>query len=643
MEYVKGRDLASLVKEGDKLPIPEAVNYVLQTAVGMAYAHSRHIIHRDLKPSNLLLATPDDADIRAGQYSRVKILDIGLARLTHPEGEVVSPALEGSDHSAAQALMGIVAYMAPEQILDTKRADHRTDIYSLGCTLYFLLTKKPVYTSINPLQQISAILTDNVPSLKAARPDAPEELEAVFQKMVAKNPKDRCQSMMEVVETLGKIDRQLSGLDSSPSHWSGSSPDACVEFAQPGSPYGTKSKSGSGSQGSAPTIASGSGPVPGVVGSSYGSTSYGEDLPIDCTLRSNDRPLLSNRKSVISFLKDVIKSSWVYGGKQKKRSNEGKASKRTSPKQTSSIVPIDLGEPTLERGHFEDSDWQKKDAVDCSVFAPPTVVLQDMVLVQVFVHNPAEYQAASETAKRFDDDAKPRGTTSLGTLIKRGERLAFELCIPNFEVEETRQQLIWSGRTASVQFVVRVGTQVSLGTSIGAVVVSQGSIPIGKIQFKISIVGTGQTSPLELVHGEVSRYKQAFISYASQDRSEVLRRVQMLKAVGIRFFQDIFDLNPGDRWKTKLYEKINECDVLFLFWSTAAKQSEWVEKEWKFGLEWRGDQFIRPIVIEGPPIPSPPPELAHLHFGDPVLYFLTKTWFQRLVFLLSRFSLRSRS
>ncbi len=166
MEYVKGRDLGSLVKKGDKLPVGEAVNYILQAAVGMAYAHSRHIIHRDLKPSNLLLATPDDSDIRPGQYSRVKILDMGLARLTQPQGDVISPALEASDVSATGMLMGTVDYMAPEQAMDTNRADHRSDIYSLGCTLYYLLTKRPVYTGSNLLERISAHLKADIPSLK---------------------------------------------------------------------------------------------------------------------------------------------------------------------------------------------------------------------------------------------------------------------------------------------------------------------------------------------------------------------------------------------------------------------------------------------------------------------------------------------
>jgi hypothetical protein len=132
----------------------------------------------------------------------------------------------------------------------------------------------------------------------------------------------------------------------------------------------------------------------------------------------------------------------------------------------------------------------------------------------------------------------------------------------------------------------------------------------------------GFASPEPKPTGEARRYSRAFISYASKDRAEVLRRVQMLKSVGIDFFQDVLNLEPGDRWAQELYKHIDESDVLFLFWSTAAKESEWVAKEWQYALEKKGDDFIRPVGIEGPPIPAPPEPLRHLHFGDPILYFL---------------------
>lgn len=305
MEYIKGRDLGSLVKKGDKLPVAEAVNYILQTARGMEYAHSRHIIHRDLKPSNLLLATPDDSDVRPGLYSRVKILDMGLARLTQPGSDLVSPAIEGSDLSATGMLMGTVDYMAPEQAMDTKRADHRSDIYSLGCTLFFLLTKRPVYTGNNLLERISAHLKAEIPSLSEIRPEVPEELNAVFQKMVAKKPRERYQSMTEVVEALQTIDRQLNA--SAPGAvWDPGVSDT-NDYQVPGSSYGG---SRSGSNGSAPTVASGSGPFAGgMPGSSFGSTAYAEDYPTSGTIVQPGMPLA--QKLIVVVLLGLMAGAMV--------------------------------------------------------------------------------------------------------------------------------------------------------------------------------------------------------------------------------------------------------------------------------------------------------------------------------------------
>jgi hypothetical protein len=100
----------------------------------------------------------------------------------------------------------------------------------------------------------------------------------------------------------------------------------------------------------------------------------------------------------------------------------------------------------------------------------------------------------------------------------------------------------------------------------------------------------------------------------------------MLKPLGIQFFQDILDLEPGDRWEKELYRHIDESDLFLLFWSTAARESKWVMEEVKYALARKhGDDFappeIRPVIIEGPPVPAPPPELAHLHFNDRLIYF----------------------
>jgi len=187
MEYVEGKDLAELVAERGPLPVGQAVNCVIQTAKGLEYAHKQGIIHRDIKPSNLLL----------DQEGTVKILDMGLARIFEGADAAGTDRLTGSGQ-----VMGTCDYMAPEQAEDTRNADHRADIYSLGCTLYRLLTGKKPFEGDTIVKVLLAHQQAPVPSLRDARPDAPQALDEVCRRMLAKTPQDRYQSMTEVIAAL---------------------------------------------------------------------------------------------------------------------------------------------------------------------------------------------------------------------------------------------------------------------------------------------------------------------------------------------------------------------------------------------------------------------------------------------------------
>ncbi len=99
----------------------------------------------------------------------------------------------------------------------------------------------------------------------------------------------------------------------------------------------------------------------------------------------------------------------------------------------------------------------------------------------------------------------------------------------------------------------------------------------------------------------------------------------MLRLMQIDFFQDLMDLEPGQRWEQELYRHIDESDLFLLFWSSHARASEWVRRELKYALQRQGPDgalppAIHPIILEGPPPPPPPPELSHLHFDDYLLY-----------------------
>ena len=149
------------------------------------------MIHRDVKPSNLLL----------DKQGTVKILDMGLARVDNP---LAGPD-SGEGLTAAGSVMGTVDFMSPEQALDTAQADARSDIYSLGCTLYYLLTGKKPYDGDTAMKKLLAHREQPIPSLAQERPEVSADLEAVYRKLVAKRPEQRYATMREAREALEAV------------------------------------------------------------------------------------------------------------------------------------------------------------------------------------------------------------------------------------------------------------------------------------------------------------------------------------------------------------------------------------------------------------------------------------------------------
>ena len=188
MEYVEGKDLSAHVKKNGPFSVAKSVDYVRQAACGLAFAHAEGVTHRDIKPANLLL----------DKKGVVKILDMGLARIDALGGDVAAQA----ELTGTGAIMGTVDYMAPEQGVSTKDADARADIYSLGCSLHYLLIGKPVYSGESVGAKFLAHHNQPIPNLCTLREDVPQQVNAVFRKMVAKKIEDRYQTMTEVIADL---------------------------------------------------------------------------------------------------------------------------------------------------------------------------------------------------------------------------------------------------------------------------------------------------------------------------------------------------------------------------------------------------------------------------------------------------------
>jgi serine/threonine protein kinase len=190
MEYIEGSDLARLVRDEGTLSVDRACEYIKQAALGLQYAHEQGLVHRDIKPSNLLLTKPD----RRGRCS-VKVLDFGLACFA-------SAANSRGRLTQAGKLMGTVDYISPEQAEDASKADIRADIYSLGCTLFFLLTGRPPFDGTDVVERLSARVLGDAPRVRSLRMDVPRKLDDVLAKMLARDPGERYQTPADVVEAI---------------------------------------------------------------------------------------------------------------------------------------------------------------------------------------------------------------------------------------------------------------------------------------------------------------------------------------------------------------------------------------------------------------------------------------------------------
>jgi WD40 repeat protein/serine/threonine protein kinase len=202
MEFIDGLDLSSLVKQQGPRPVDEAVKCLKQAAEGLAFAHTQGVIHRDLKPSNLLV----------DKTGTVKISDFGLATLGETEGS------GQAELTVAGQVMGTTDYMAPEQAVNMRQADARSDIYSLGCTLYRVLANETPYGGETVVEKLLAHREKPIPSLREKRPDVPEALEAIYQKMMAKKPEDRYQRADELAAALGTVHHSAGGKSSIHDH-----------------------------------------------------------------------------------------------------------------------------------------------------------------------------------------------------------------------------------------------------------------------------------------------------------------------------------------------------------------------------------------------------------------------------------------
>jgi serine/threonine protein kinase len=198
MEYVSGLTggrLLARLRDEDKMGMTElhACEAIIGACIGLQAAHAMGVIHRDIKPDNIMVPALPDGNL---DYPNAKLMDLGLARRTDDAGK--------SGLTTTQAAMGTPGYMAPEQALEAKNADQRSDIFSMGATIYALMTGKSPFHRESPMKAIFATVHEAHPPLTSVRPDLSPEFSAVVDRCMAKDPAQRYASAVALIEDMSK-------------------------------------------------------------------------------------------------------------------------------------------------------------------------------------------------------------------------------------------------------------------------------------------------------------------------------------------------------------------------------------------------------------------------------------------------------
>jgi eukaryotic-like serine/threonine-protein kinase len=191
-EFIEGLNIRALVEKKGVLPLPEAISYTFQVAEALAHAAAQNVVHRDIKPSNILITSRGHA----------KLIDLGLARL--------QKIGDGADDLTASGVtLGTFDYISPEQARDPRTADVRSDIYSLGCTLFFMLAGRPPFAQGTVLQKLLQHQGEEPPDVRQFRPELPPETSRLLRRMMAKDPRRRFQSPQQLIEAMALLAEEV--------------------------------------------------------------------------------------------------------------------------------------------------------------------------------------------------------------------------------------------------------------------------------------------------------------------------------------------------------------------------------------------------------------------------------------------------
>ena len=258
------------------------------------------------------------------------------------------------------------------------------------------------------------------------------------------------------------------------------------------------------------------------------------------------------------------------------------------------------------------------DKVQFSALAPKTFVKGDYSVIEIFMYEEAYRNVVQEAIANADDPVKE---TKSGILsAERDAKITVMLSSPDFFVEDNTESQTWQGDYLSFRFAIEVPEQYKKRQILFVASVYFNDIIATRLKF-VAKCKTSTEQKIEVIREDVL---SAFVSYASQDRNRVAMIIQGMKKArpDMDIFFDVDNLRSGDDWEKELWLEIDKRDVLFLCWSKYARDSKWVDAEWRYAFENKGADSIEPVPIDPPSICPPPDELKCKYFNDKLLYII---------------------
>lgn len=261
------------------------------------------------------------------------------------------------------------------------------------------------------------------------------------------------------------------------------------------------------------------------------------------------------------------------------------------------------------------------DKVQFSAVAPKTFVKGDYSVVEILMYEEAFRHVVQEAIDNADDPVKE--TKSGFLTAERETKITVMISSPDFEIEDNAESQIWQGGYLNFSFAVEVPEQYKKRQILFVASVYFNDIIATRLKFVTKCKSLSEQK-IEVTREDVL---SAFVSYASQDRNRVAMIIQGMKKArpDMDIFFDVDSLRSGDDWESALWREIDKRDILFLCWSKYARDSKWVDAEWRYAFKNKGPDSIEPVPIDPPGSCPPPDELSRKHFNDKLLYIINSS------------------